>query len=192
LTGGGRERDAIKHVLLLTGRPGVGKTTLIRRVAASLAGQHLGGFYTEEIRVAGERRGFRLTTFDGRQGVMASVDLRGRDRVGRYGVAVAVIDELAATALAPGRSVSVYLVDEIGKMECLSRGFVDAMHALLESARTVVATIAQRGSGFIAAVKARDDVEIVEVTRGNRDALVQQVLAWLERRAGLPGPGGGA
>jgi nucleoside-triphosphatase THEP1 len=55
---------------------------------------------TEEIRVAGERRGFRLRTFAGRQGVMASVDIRGRVRVGRL-VAVAVIDELAATVLTP-------------------------------------------------------------------------------------------
>ncbi len=102
------------HVLLLTGRPGVGKTTVIRKVAAGLAGWRLGGFYTEEIRVAGERRGFSLTAFDGRQGVMAHVDFRGRDRVGRYGVDVAVIDELAASTLALSRDASVYLVDEIG------------------------------------------------------------------------------
>ena len=102
------------HVLLLTGRPGVGKTTVIRKVAAGLAGRRLGGCYTEEIRVAGECRGFSLTSFDGRQGVMAHVDFRGRDRVGRYGVDVAVIDELAASTLALSRDASVYLVDEIG------------------------------------------------------------------------------
>ncbi|MFZ1060598.1 MAG: nucleoside-triphosphatase, partial [Candidatus Rokuibacteriota bacterium] len=47
------------HVLLITGNPGSGKTTVIRRVAAALSGRRLGGFYTEEIRVGGERRGFR-------------------------------------------------------------------------------------------------------------------------------------
>ncbi len=170
----------MKHVLLLTGRPGVGKTTVIRKVAASLAGRRLGGFYTEEIRTAGERRGFRLRTFGGRQGVMASVDLRGRDRVGRYGVAVAVIDELAAATLAVLPGTSIYLVDEIGKMECLSPAFIAAMRALLESPKTVVATIAQRGGGFIAEVKAREDAELLEVTSGNRDELPQRVLAWLE------------
>lgn len=58
---------------------------------------------------------------------MADVDFRGRDRVGRYGVDVVVIDELAASTLARSRDVSVYLVDEIGKMECLSPAFVKAM-----------------------------------------------------------------
>ena len=170
------------HVLLLTGRPGVGKTTVIRKVAAGLAGRRLGGFYTEEIRVDGERRGFSLTSFDGRQGVMAHVDFRGRDRVGRYGVDVAVIDELAASALGLSRDVSVYLVDEIGKMECLSPGFVAAMRALLDSPRLVVATIGQRGGGFIAEVKARPDTELWEVTLASRDGLPPRVLAWLAQR----------
>lgn len=157
----------------------MGKTTLIRKVAASLAGRRFGGFYTEEIRVAGERRGFSLTSFDGRQRVMAHVDFRGRDRVGRYGVDVTVIDELAASTLALSRDVSVYLVDEIGKMECLSPTFVKATRALLESPKKVVATIGERGGGFIAEVKAREDAELLVVTPGNRDELPARVLAWL-------------
>lgn len=180
------------HVLLLTGRPGVGKTTVVRKVAASLPGSRLGGFYTEEMRVAGERRGFRLTTFDGRQGVMASVDFRGRERVGRYGVDVAAIDELATAALALSPDVSVYLVDEIGKMECLSSAFVRAMRALLDSPKKIVATIGARGGGFIAEVKAREDAELLVVTPATRDGLPRRVLAWLARDAALPTPGGGA
>jgi nucleoside-triphosphatase THEP1 len=58
--------------LLLTGRPGVGKTTLIRRVADTLKGERLAGFYTEELRSGGERTGFRIVTFEGSSRVMAS------------------------------------------------------------------------------------------------------------------------
>ncbi len=77
--------------LLLTGRPGVGKTTVLRAVARLLAGAHLIGFYTEEIREAGERRGFRLVTFDGKEAILAHIDLPF-SRVSKYGVDVAVID----------------------------------------------------------------------------------------------------
>jgi nucleoside-triphosphatase len=50
------------RTLLLTGRPGVGKTTVIKKVAEAL-GDRAGGFYTEEIRGAeGRRRGFQLVT----------------------------------------------------------------------------------------------------------------------------------
>jgi nucleoside-triphosphatase THEP1 len=35
-------------ILLLTGAPGVGKTTVLRKVAAGLPDRRLAGFYTED------------------------------------------------------------------------------------------------------------------------------------------------
>lgn len=169
------------HVLLLTGPPGVGKTTVVRAVAAAVIGRRVAGFYTEEIRVRGVRRGFRAVTFDGRKALMAHVDLRGPDHVGKYGVDVGVVDALA-NSLAAGGGVDLVLVDEIGKMECLSSRFVGAMRALLEAPTPVVATVAERGGGFIAEVTNRADVEVWLVTRTGRDALPGRVLAWLETR----------
>src|SRR5579885_397610 len=86
------------EVLVLTGRPGVGKTTLIRRLADAL-GSRAGGFYTEEIRQGGRRVGFRLVTLDGEQAVLAHVGWRDRPhRVGRYGVDIAVVDRKGSGA----------------------------------------------------------------------------------------------
>lgn len=171
------DRARSGRLLLITGNPGAGKTTALRRVAAALAGRRLGGFYTEEIREAGERRGFRLVTFDGRRAVMAHVDLPGPHRVGKYRVDLAVLDGLAASTL--GGDAEVYLVDEIGKMECLSGGFVAAMRRRLDSPRTVIATVAQRGEGLIAEVKRRPGAVLWQVTRGDRDRMPERVLAWL-------------
>jgi nucleoside-triphosphatase len=170
------------HVLLITGSPGSGKTTLIRGVASSLGNRRLGGFYTEEIRVRGQRRGFRLVTFGGREALMASVDLPGPRRIGRYGVDVAVIDALAESALTCSDEIDLYLVDEIGKMECLSARFVAATRTLLDSGRPVVGAIARHGSGFIAEVKQRTDVELWELTRANRGTLADQVRTWISTR----------
>ncbi len=167
------------RLLLITGNPGVGKTTVIRKVAASLAGRRVGGFYTKEIRAGRERRGFQLVTFDGREWLMAHADIRGPHRLGKYGVDVAAV-EAAASALAPGRA-EFYLLDEIGRMECLSPGFVAAVRKLLDSPATVVATVALRGDGLIAEVKQRADSEIWTVTRENRDDLPGRVLAWVRR-----------
>jgi NTPase len=79
-----------RHVLLITGAPGIGKTTVMRRVAEGLKHKGLRGFYTEEIREEGELRGFRLVNFDGTTQIIAHVDVRKRGRVGKYGVDVAV------------------------------------------------------------------------------------------------------
>ena len=169
-------------MLLITGRPGAGKTTVTRKVAASLSGRRLAGFYTEEIRVGRERQGFRLVTFDGGEGVMAHVDFREPPRVGKYGVKLSVIDTLANSALAVKEGVDVYLIDEIGKMECSSPRFVAAMRRLLDSRKTVVATIAQSGGGFIAEVRQRKEAAVWELTPGTRDEMPERVLGWLAAR----------
>lgn len=173
-----RARETTHHVLLITGTPGVGKTTVIRRVAEQLESEKVRGFYTEEIREAGERRGFRLVSFDGTRRVIAHTAFPGTHRVGKYGVDVGALDE-ASALLRPDAAAGAYLVDEIGKMECMSERFVAAMRRLLDSGKRVVATIAQRGAGFMADVKRRPDCELWTVTRENRDALPQQLIARL-------------
>jgi nucleoside-triphosphatase len=164
--------------LLLTGRPGIGKTTVLRSAARSLAGFRLLGFYTEEIRAGSARRGFRLITFEGDEAVIAHIDLPP-PRVSKYGVDVAAIDRFA-TRLRDVRDPSaIYLVDEIGKMECMSALFVEAIKRLLESGRPLVATVAQRGGGFIDDVKRLPDAELWQVTHASRQLLPSRIVAWV-------------
>ena len=175
-------RNHKRHVLLITGAPGIGKTTVIRRPAEGPKHKGLRGFYTEEIREDGERRGFRLVSFDGTTQVIAHVDFLKRHRVGKYGVDVAVLDD-AARLLRPDPDARVYLVDEIGKMECLSDRFIAAMRVLLAGHTPVVATVGAHGGGFIAEVKRRPECGLWEVTRVNRDELPARIIAWLAERS---------
>jgi nucleoside-triphosphatase len=169
------------RALLLTGAPGTGKTTVIQKVATALSERRLRGFVTGEIRRAGHRVGFELTTLSGQRGTLAHVDIESRHRVGRYGVDVAALDGMVDQALALDDATDLYLVDEIGKMECFSPRFREVVHRLLGSGRTLVATVALRGSGFVAEVKSRDDIELWKVTRETRDQLPDRIVEWVNQ-----------
>lgn len=110
---------------------------------------------------------------------MAHVDLPKRFRVGRYGVDVAGIDAVVESALRLDPTIDVYLVDEIGKMECLSTRFIAEMRSLLDASKSVVATIALRGSGFMAQVKQLPEAQLWELNIKNRDHMPDKVIAWL-------------
>lgn len=171
-------------ILLISGRPGVGKTTLIRRLADAL-GRRTGGFYTEEIRKSGERVGFRLVTLRGRSAVFAHVDWAARtiDRVGRYGVDVAVLDRIGVQSIRQAlRHRRVILVDEIGKMELFSHAFRAAMDQAASASAPLVASITVAPHSWAEAFKRRPRVTLHEITRGNRDRILEVALTWLHKR----------
>jgi len=120
-----------------------------------------------------------LVTFDGETATMADVDFPP-PRVGKYGVDVATIDRFAANLPETSERSPICLIDEIGKMECLSTVFVRSMRGVIDSGRTVVATVGERGGGFIQEVKRHDDADLWQVTEATRDRLPDRVVEWIE------------
>jgi nucleoside-triphosphatase len=177
--------------LFLTGRPGIGKTTVIQKAIERLSIPVV-GFYTREIREGNQRAGFSIITLDGREGILAHRGARGRWAVGRYTVNMADIEGLAIPAMRPRSPEELIVIDEVGKMECLSKAFRQALIEVLDSPNTVLGTIALKGSGFIESIKARRDVSVLEVGPDNRDQLPEQLRGMLQRKNGIgksPGPG---
>ncbi|MEW1908786.1 nucleoside-triphosphatase [Kitasatospora sp. NPDC085895] len=169
--------------ILLEGRPGSGKTTAIRRLAALLRTREAVGFTTEEIREGGARVGFVLETLTGRSGVLARVGLPGPLRVGRYGVDIGVMEGLAVPSLAtPPEPGTLVLVDELGRMELAYPPFRDAVRAVFAADVDVVATVHAQHGPFTNALKRRSDVELIRLTRANRDVLPARLATRLEGR----------
>ena len=165
--------------ILVTGTPGCGKTTVIRRVAEIL-GEKATGFYTEEIRNAKKQRiGFRVVTLDGKRGELASKFSGRGPQVGSYRVNVGSFECVALPSLEmeEGR---ILIVDEIGKMECFSKTFLRKVREILRDDSPVLATIPFQGGGdFLEEIRRMRDVETFTVTPENRETLPTQIATML-------------
>ena len=156
--------------LLVTGLPGCGKSTLIEGVVTRID-RPTTGFFTREIREKGRRVGFAIETLDGAKGLLAHVNARSRLKVGKYHVILHDLEEIAVPSMIPKSPDEVIVIDEIGKMECLSNLFRETLQSTLDSPNRVIGSIALKGGGFIQAIKKRCDVEVIVLSPENRDGL---------------------
>ena len=160
--------------VLLTGRPGCGKTTLIKRVVNNLP-RRAGGFYTEEIRDGGTRAGFKIVTLDGEEVVFAHVDFKTREHVGKYGLDLSALETGVEAVREAVHRRRLVVIDEIGPMEIRSAIFRDAVSEVLDSNVPILATIVARSLPFADAIKKRRDVTVIEVRPDNREQLVSEL-----------------
>jgi len=170
-----------KHpIILLTGQPGIGKTTIIQRLAER-TGNRAGGFYTQEIREGGQRKGFEIVTFDGERTYLSLKSPRqtfGNEIVFKsYRVNLDGIERVAVQSMVKARDEGkIIFADEIGPMEITSRLFCDTIRQLLQDENvSLIGTIVRRPYRFADEVKRHPRVKIVEVTYRNRDGITDEI-----------------
>ena len=161
--------------ILLTGRPGCGKTTLIKRVVNNLP-QRAGGFYTEEIRERGTRVGFKIVTLDGDEVVFAHVGLETTEHLGKYRLDLSALERVGVKAIRDAlRARQLVVIDEIGPMEIRSPMFRETVTEALDSKVPLLATIFAKPLRFSDAIKSRPDVTLIEIRSDNRERLVSEL-----------------
>ncbi|MEP9411452.1 MAG: NTPase [Candidatus Brocadia sp.] len=171
----------MKRHILLTGKPGVGKTSVVKKIIP-LLGMDAGGFYTEEIRELDRRMGFRVITLDGEDGVLAHVEFNSNYRVGKYRVDLDSFEKVAIPALERAMKYkSIIIIDEIGKMELFSIKFRDLVSKILDSEKFLLCVIQENGDAFTEGIKKRKDVTIVTVNYENRGSLPEEVFKMLKQ-----------
>jgi nucleoside-triphosphatase len=163
-------------VLLLTGNPGVGKTTVLMKTVNTLKekGYTVGGMISSEVREDSSRIGFEildLSTF--RRGWLAHINHKNGPHVGKYRVNIESLQNIGAQAITrAAERCDVIAIDEIGPMELFSEKFKEAVQKALESPKLVLAVIHWKANdALIREAKNRKDAETTTVTMGNREKI---------------------
>ena len=171
----------MSRAYLLTGVPGVGKTTGIKKVINAIGIERCGGFYTEEIRAQGTRTGFRVVTLDGQTGLLANVNSKSPIRVGKYGVDLDGLETVGVAAIyAAMVTKSLVVIDEIGPMELFSDKFKQAVIDVLDCPRPLLGTIVLRPYHWVDDFKQQEKVELYELTPDNRDNVIEKLICTLK------------
>jgi nucleoside-triphosphatase len=170
-----------KRILLLTGSPGVGKTTVLLRTVESLRakGFSVGGMLSREVRIGGVRVGFEiLDLITGRKGWLAHVTQKQGPQVGRYRVNLADLESIGVEAITNAvASSDVIVIDEVGPMELYSHKFREATVKAVEGSKLVVGVVHWNvADSLITEIRCRDDVEVYLATMESREDLHLLVL----------------
>lgn len=169
-----------KRILLLTGNPNVGKTTVIINVVDALknAGFNVGGMVSREVRKDNVRVGFEIVDLhSGMRGWLAQINQKKGPKVGKYHVNIQDLENIGANAITYAtKKCDCIAIDEVGPMELFSLKFKLTVEQALNSKKLVLAVIHGKAKDpLIMEAKKRDDAETFIVTVDNRDKLPEEL-----------------
>lgn len=166
----------MKYHLLLTGKPRVGKTTLIEKAILELKNKYkLDGFITKEIREKGERKGFEIIKIDGEKKLLSHKDFKSPYIVGKYGVNLHNLEEIIDKI--DFKNCDILVIDEIGKMELLSQKFFIWIRDVLKNKKPrVLGTIGEKVLENFEEKFNFKECKIIKVTYENRNNLLREIL----------------
>lgn len=172
------------RLVLLTGPPRVGKTTMVNRLYEhySAKGLKIAGITTREERENGQRVGFKIKDLAaGKEGWLAQKNAVEGPRVGSYRIVSRDLESVGVGALerALEETCDMIIVDEIGPMEMTSNSFRETVSKVLNSEKPTIATV-KFGSHYFQVEKIRSKSILMELTVENREEIYQRLIEQMD------------
>ncbi|RLE66632.1 MAG: hypothetical protein DRJ47_02135 [Thermoprotei archaeon] len=172
--------------ILLTGRPGIGKTTALLKIIEECKkmGLKIGGMVTKEVREGPSRTGFELIDIaTGKKGILASIYILEGPRVGKYRVDLRSLSELGSMSIKNAvLHADIVFIDEIGPMELFSREFQEAVLYAFESRKPLVGTVHRKAKNFkfTRFILDKYKPQIIELSYENRNKVPLLVVNYIK------------
>ena len=169
-------------IILLTGQPGVGKSTVIDRFIKILS-EPASWVVTKGIpRPDGGRAGFEAHNSDGTVKVIShKTDIASDAVVGENHVDLAAVDAMFSAALAGALEGQLTIVDEIGPIQLLSADFNSTLEQVFAGTPDLVATIHYQDAR-LETYRRSPVTLLLEVTPQNRDMLPEALQLMVGHR----------
>ena len=168
---------------LIVGDRGVGKSTLIHRVLKNLNRTVFGFETKKEEQLEDPIRGCPIYIYDaGKAHFQTPNNLIGYHKERDIPAITAAFDRYASKLLEVTPEDAVVELDEIGFLEAKSDAFCQAVLHLLEGKNPVIAAVKNREHPFLDAVRNHPNARCFYITAENRDALYEEVLAFMKQQ----------
>ena len=165
----------------ITGLPNTGKTQLLMKIIEMLEAEELvvGGMITEAIIFKNKKVGFYVIDWlTKKKRKFAHENIESKTHVENYGVDMRALDAVGVKAIkAAINKADVIIIDEVGKMEVESPGFVQAVDEALDCDKPLILTLHKKSRNpLLQDIRRRDDLRILEVTPVNRNLLPYKIM----------------
>lgn len=166
--------------IIIQGKRGVGKSTLIRLLLSEYSTDNIYGFFTKKEAPADD--GFcKVYMHDAhcKKRFYNDENLIGRCKACHGTANPSTFDKLGVHLLEDIPQDAVVVMDELGFFESDAHLFQSKVLDILSSSRTVIAAIKDKETDFLDTIRSTEKNNIFNITEDNRDELAQMLISMI-------------